>query len=109
MPGRDGELDLLALARKRSSLDPGGPRCAVVMRLLFRRLERLFADDLSQLLRLDDGCFAREMEVDLRPHVLLDVNGYANSAIRRRRRHERRILEILGADPERDLASDVGA
>src|SRR5712691_4042156 len=103
--GDDGERHRVALPRPRDARDPGDERAAVV-RLLVRRLERLVADDLAQLVGLDGRGGDDEVEVDLRAHVLPDIDGDLEARAGRHRRAER-ILDVLRADPQADAPADV--
>src|SRR4029077_11835170 len=81
--------------------DASDERAAVMMRLLLGGLERLGADDLAQLLRLDRRSVDREVEVHLGSHVLLDVDrdlqGLTAAAG----------ANVLRPDSERDAAPGV--
>ncbi|HWJ32189.1 MAG TPA: hypothetical protein VNR59_07600 [Gaiellaceae bacterium] len=72
-----------------------------MVRLLLRRLERLVADDLAQLLRLHRRRVDGEVEIHLGAHVLLDVDGDVE------RRAVARHADVLRTDAERDAAADV--
>src|SRR5438309_2846857 len=95
-----------ALAARGAALDAGDERAAVTARLLLGGLERLAADDLSQLVGLHGRRLDGEMEEDLVAHVLLDVDRDRETPAGRRVAAAG-VREILRADPERDTPPDV--
>src|SRR5215210_9417390 len=92
---RDGELDRLPFARRTGAVETCDEEAALLLCLGRRRLDRLGADGRLDVGAADGRGPDSEVDEDLRPHVLSDVDDRRDRATLGRAARDARVLHVL--------------